>query len=74
MRLKIFQNYSDHHHYKSCQNPTFLETLINQGNHHAVPATNLARLVESFAQDIASAVTLGKYMQRKHFLLRSMPT
>ena len=39
---------------------TFLEMLINQGNHHAVPSTNLARLVELFAQDISSAVTRGK--------------
>ena len=43
--------------------------MINQENHHAVPSTNLARLVEFFAQDIGSAVTHGKYMQRKHLLL-----
>ena len=43
--------------------------MINQENHHGVPSINLARLVESFAQDMASAVTRGKYMQRKHFLL-----
>ena len=36
--------------------------MINQ-------STNLACLVESFAQDIASAVTRGKCMLRKHFLL-----
>ena len=48
---------------------TFLEMLINQGNHHKVPPTNLARLVDSFAQDITSAVTRGKYIQQKHFLL-----
>lgn len=48
---------------------TFLETVIDQGNHHAAPSTKLVRLIKSFAQDITSLVTRGKYIQRKHFLL-----
>ena len=43
--------------------------MIDQGNHHAVPPTNLTRLVDLFAQDITFAVTRGKHMQEKHFLL-----
>ena len=47
----------------------FLETLINEGNHLSVPLPNISRVIDSIVQDIASAVTRGKYMQQKHFLL-----
>ena len=48
---------------------TFLDILINQSNHHLIPSANIARIVESLAQDITSAVTRGKYIQPKQFLL-----
>ena len=47
----------------------FVETVIDQGTHHAALSTKLVRLIKSFAQDITSLVTRGKYIQRKHFLL-----
>ena len=47
----------------------FLERLIFSKGHRKTPSTNLTRLVDSFAQDITSAVSRGKHIQYKHFLL-----
>ena len=48
---------------------TFLETLIYLEGHRKSPSLNLARIVNSFAQDITGAVTRGKQIQKKQILL-----
>ena len=48
---------------------TFLETLIYLEGHRKYPSPNLARIVNSFPQDITGAVTRGKQIQKKQILL-----
>ena len=47
----------------------FLESLIYLEGHRKSPSPNLARIVNSFAQDITGAVTRGKQIQKKQILL-----
>ena len=47
----------------------FMKTVINLEGHRNSPSPNLVRLVDSFAQDITGAVTRGKQIQCKQFLL-----
>ena len=47
----------------------FLETAIYLEGHRKSPSENLSRLVNSFAQDITSAVSRGKKIQYKQLIL-----